>query len=117
MLHNPLRGEIWRVDLDPTRGAELRKTRPAIVINSNHIGRLPLRLIVPITGWNDSYTTFSWLTRIEPTIETGLTKTSAADAFQVRGVSLEQFHDRIGAVSPETLEQIIAAIAVTIEFA
>ncbi|MYF98871.1 type II toxin-antitoxin system PemK/MazF family toxin [Candidatus Poribacteria bacterium] len=32
---NPKRGEIWLVDLNPTRGAEIRKTRPIVVINSD----------------------------------------------------------------------------------
>jgi len=29
------RGEIWLVHLDPTIGAEIRKTRPVVVVNSN----------------------------------------------------------------------------------
>ena len=45
----PKRGEIWLVNLDPTVGAEIQKTRPAIVISSDYIGKLPLKLVVPIT--------------------------------------------------------------------
>ncbi|MGH8603716.1 MAG: type II toxin-antitoxin system PemK/MazF family toxin, partial [Gammaproteobacteria bacterium] len=37
------RGEVWLVSLDPTIGQELKKTRPAVVISSNSIGRLPLK--------------------------------------------------------------------------
>ncbi len=47
---NPKRGEVWWVSLDPTRGAEMQKTRPAVVLSSNRLGRLPLRLVVPLTG-------------------------------------------------------------------
>lgn len=43
------RGEIWLVNLDPTLGAEIRKTRPVIVVNSDSIGALPIRLVAPIT--------------------------------------------------------------------
>jgi mRNA interferase MazF len=45
----PKRGEIWLVNLDPTVGAEIQKTRPAIVISSDCIGKLFLKLVVPIT--------------------------------------------------------------------
>jgi len=34
------RGEIWLINLDPTIGAEIKKTRPAVVISSDGLGRL-----------------------------------------------------------------------------
>jgi mRNA interferase MazF len=34
-------GEIWVVDLEPTVGAEINKTRPAFIINDNRVGKLP----------------------------------------------------------------------------
>ncbi len=42
-------GEIWIINLDPTIGAEIKKTRPAVIVNDNTLGRLPLKIIVPIT--------------------------------------------------------------------
>ena len=51
----PRRGEIWLVDFDPAVGAEIQKIRPAAVISLDTIGRLPLRLIVPITDWKPQY--------------------------------------------------------------
>jgi mRNA interferase MazF len=47
--------EIWLINLDPTVGAEIRKTRPAVVVNDDALGRLPLKIIVPITEWKDRY--------------------------------------------------------------
>ncbi|GHT63373.1 hypothetical protein FACS1894110_01040 [Spirochaetia bacterium] len=41
-------GEVWKVELDPTIGAEIKKTRPAVIINDDDMGALPLKLIVPI---------------------------------------------------------------------
>lgn len=41
--------EIWLVSLDPTVGSEIRKTRPAIIVNDNTLGKLPLKIIVPLT--------------------------------------------------------------------
>jgi mRNA interferase MazF len=51
----PKRGEIWLVNLDPTVGAEIHRTRPAIVISSDYIGKLPLELVMPITNWKNSF--------------------------------------------------------------
>ena len=43
------RGEIWLINLDPTVGAEIRKTRPAVIVNDDAIGILPLKIIAPVT--------------------------------------------------------------------
>lgn len=47
----PKRGDVWNVNFDPTVGAEIGKARPAVVVTVESIGRLPLRLVVPITDW------------------------------------------------------------------
>ena len=49
------RGDIWLINLDPTVGAEIKKTRPAIIVNDDAIGILPLKIIVPITEWKGKY--------------------------------------------------------------
>jgi mRNA interferase MazF len=43
------RSEIWLINLDPTVGAEIRKTRPAAIVSEDAIGILPLKVVVPIT--------------------------------------------------------------------
>ncbi|MBI3194584.1 MAG: type II toxin-antitoxin system PemK/MazF family toxin [Ignavibacteriae bacterium] len=40
-------GEIWLLNLDPTIGAEIQKTRPVVFVNDNSLGKLPLKVIVP----------------------------------------------------------------------
>jgi mRNA interferase MazF len=52
---NPSRGEVWDICFDPSVGAEIQKTRPAVVVNIASVGRLPLRMVVPITDWKDVY--------------------------------------------------------------
>jgi mRNA interferase MazF len=47
----PSRGEVWLADFDPAVGAEIQKVRPALVISLDSIGRLPLRMVVPLTDW------------------------------------------------------------------
>ena len=60
----PKRGEIWLVDFDPAVGAEIRKLRPALVISVDAIGRLPLRMIVPITDWKAQYEHYPWFVEL-----------------------------------------------------
>jgi mRNA interferase MazF len=43
------RGEVWLINLDPAIGAEIRKTRPSVIVNDDAIGILPLKVIVPLT--------------------------------------------------------------------
>lgn len=60
------RAEIWRINLDPSVGAEIRKTRPALILSVDAIGALPLRVVVPITGWKERFSKAPWLVRLEP---------------------------------------------------
>jgi len=48
-------GEIWLINLDPTIGAEIKKTRPTIIVNDDSLGKLPLKIIVPLTDWKQRY--------------------------------------------------------------
>jgi len=109
------KGEVWLVDLDPSKGAEISKQRPAVVVSSVRIGRLPLRIIVPITQWQPEYATFPWMTHISPDKHNGLSKVSAADAFQVRSVSLKRFLKRLGVLPDEMVSNIAKAIALCID--
>src|ERR1051325_10168128 len=88
-----VRGEIWPINLDPVVGAELRKTRPAVIMSDDAIGILPLKVIVPVTDWKERYAIAPWMVRLDPDSENGPAKTSAADAFQVRSVAQDVFPD------------------------
>ncbi|SRR5579885_2124204 len=105
------RGEVWLVSLNPTLGAEMSKIRPAIIVNDDTIGTLPLRVIVPITDWKDRYKLALWMVRLEPDKENGLNKLSAADTFQVRSVAQERLIRRLGRLSDTAMAQIARALA------
>jgi mRNA interferase MazF len=107
----PKRGEIWIVDLDPTRGSEIQKKRTAVVLSANGLGVLPLHIIVPITGWQPKFATAPWLLKLEPTKRNGLAKESGADAFQIRSVSRERFLHRLGVLGPDEIEEIAYRVA------
>lgn len=108
------RGEVWLINLDPTVGAEIKKTRSAVIVSDDAIGVLPLRVIVPITDWKDRYEIAPWMVRLEPSAGNGLEKTSAADAFQVRSVSQERFVRRLGQLADTAMREIAQALAVVL---
>ena len=98
--------EIWLIDLNPTIGAEIQKTRPAIIVSSNAIGILPLKVIVPITDWKTHYTKVPWMIKLTPDTENNLHKISAVDTFQVRSVSQQRFVRQLGRVDDDTMRCI-----------
>ncbi len=110
------RGEIWLINLAPTIGAEIRKTHPVVIISSDAIGILPLRVIVPLTDWKERYQQAAWMVEISPDAENGLVKVSAADTFQIRSVSTARFVRKIGKVSQSDIDCIVEAIGLVVEY-
>ena len=108
-------GEIWEINLSPTIGAEIKKKRPAVIINDDAIGILPLKVIVPITEWKDRYHGAIWMVGIEPNNENMLKKRSAIDTFQIRSISTMRFIRMIGKVPSKTLAEIKTAIKAVID--
>jgi mRNA interferase MazF len=110
----PSRGEIWLIDFDPAVGAEIQKVRPALVISLDSIGRLPLRMVVPITDWKPQYARLPWFVRIPADSSNNLAKDSGADAFQTKSVSLSRFVHRLGTISPAQQDGVASAIALCV---
>lgn len=112
----PRRGEVWLVNFDPTLGAEIKKTRPAIVMSSDAIGKLPVKLIAPVTDWKDYFAKNLWHIRIDPDDANGLKKVSAVDTLQLRGVDVQRFVRKMGQVSEIMMIDIATAIASVVEY-
>ena len=108
-------GEIWEINLSPTIGAEIKKKRPAVVINDDAIGVLPLRVIVPITSWKESFSGAVWMVKTTPDSDNRLRTVSAIDCFQIRSISTRRFIKRIGFVSSNVLNEIKAAVKAVID--
>jgi len=104
-------GEIWLICLDPTVGAEISKSRPGLIINTDSLGKLPLKIIAPITEWKEHYANYPWMVKIIPTEQNNLSKTSAVDCFQIRSVSIDRFLNKIGIVETKTFNNTQEAIA------
>ena len=111
----PRRGEVWNVNFDPTVRAKIQKVRPVVVINSDSIGVLPIRLILPIADWKNQFSGNFWHVSIKPNNTNGLTKASAIDALQIRGMEVKRFISKRGSLNVTLMEEIIAATAAIIE--
>lgn len=72
------------MNFDPTIGSKIKKTRPAIVLSSNAVGKLPIKLIVPLTKWKGYFIDNIWHVQIIPDSINGLSKESAVDVLQLR---------------------------------
>lgn len=104
-------GEVWLINLDPTVGSEIKKTRPVVIVNDNALGKLPLKVIVPLTDWKDRYDIAPWMVKIAPDKNNNLSKPSAADCFQVRSLSELRFAKKLGKITAGQLEEIKAGLA------
>ena len=82
-----------------------------MVISLDTIGRLPLRMVVPVTDWKPQYAAFPWFVQLPASPANGLSKDSGADAFQTKSVSLRRLVRRLGEVTPAQLDEIASAIA------
>jgi mRNA interferase MazF len=87
--------EIWMVDFNPTRGQEISKLRPAIVVNDQRLGKLNLRVVVPIT---DVKLPNVWHHEIMANKANGLGKNCFADCFQLKSLSCDRFVNKIGSL-------------------
>ena len=106
--------DIWLVDFSPKIGAEISKIRPAIVVSSDMIGKLPLKTIVPITNWSDSFKDYPWMIEINPNETNKLSKQSAIDCFQIRNFSTKRFNKHLGNIDDKTFKKIQQTIIKTI---
>ncbi len=109
------RAEIWLINLDPTLGAEIKKTRSAVIVNADQLGKLPLSVIVPITDWKPHYSVAPWMVKLVPTSQNGLSKISSADCFQVRSVSQIRFVKKLGHLRADQMDSIAEGLAVILQ--
>jgi mRNA interferase MazF len=110
MTGNPKRGEIWLVQLDPTRGQEIQKTRPAIVISSEMFSSIPMRIIIPVATWQPKFQNRPFMIAIQRTEENGLDADSAGNILQVRSVASERFVRCLGKVSAAVIQELVAGL-------
>jgi len=108
-----LRGEICLVDLDPVRGAEANKQRPAVVVSNDGANATAARLgrgvitVVPVTSNVTRIYPFQVLL---PAPDCGLTRDSKAQAEQVRSIAIERVGRRVGQLPPRLMAELDDAL-------
>lgn len=103
---NIKQGEVWLVKFFPKIESEMSKTRPAIVVSHDDIGRLPLKTIVPMTDWKDNYRYYPWMLQIINNPKNGLSKVSAIDCFQIKNFANERFVEKVGKIEDDMIFDI-----------
>ena len=107
-IPNPTRGEVWTVDLNPTRGREQAGHRPALIISADELNASPrgLVVIVPIGGTARRLPTHVAL--MPP--EGGVDKPSYAMVEQVRSISKDRLDRRFGAIKRATMDEVVVRL-------
>jgi mRNA interferase MazF len=108
-----LRGEIRLIGLEPARGTEANKRRPAVIVSNDRANAAVERLgrgvvtVVPVTSNLGRVFPFQTLLAAD---STGLRVTSKAQAEQVRSVSVERVGAVLGRVPPDVMADLDDAL-------
>lgn len=109
----PMRGEVYLVEFDPTVGAEIRKTRPAVVIQ-NDLGNTysPLTIVGAITSraGKNLYPTEVLVRKGEG----GLKEDSIILLNQLRSVDHSRLLKKVGTLAPDTMVEVDRALEVSL---
>jgi len=105
--------QIWMVNFEPSVGSEIQKLRPAIVLNSDNIGRFGLKIVAPITEWKEYYKDFPWIIKLLPDERNGLSKPSSIECFQIKSFAKERFVKKVGEINAKLLLEIHSTIVKT----
>lgn len=112
MTQFPRRGEIWTVRLDPVVGSELRKTRPALIIQ-NDLGNefSPTTIVAPLTRAGKR--PYPFLVLVKPP-EGGVTKSSVVNLAQIRVVDKQRLTQCLGELTEDAMREVDRAICVSL---
>jgi mRNA interferase MazF len=112
-LVRPRRGEVYLVNFDPSIGREIRKTRPALIVQNDIANRWsPITIVGAITSspeWREYPTVVS----VEPG-EGGLAKPSRVLLNQVRSIDKQRLVKRMGSLSPITMVKVDQALRISL---
>jgi len=109
----PLRGEMWMIDLDPTRGHEQAGKRPALIVSDDtfNTGPAGLVIVLPLTTKSKGVRCH---VPVQPP-EGGLRKPSFIKCEDVRSVAVERLSRRMGSVSPATMEAVALRLRILMD--
>jgi mRNA interferase MazF len=108
----PRRGEVYLVNFDPTLGAEIQTTRPALIVQNDVANRhSAITIVAAITSQFD-YPLYPTEVLISPP-EGGLRTASVALLNQIRSIDKQRLVRRLGTLKPETMDRVDHAILIS----
>lgn len=109
----PRRGDIYLVSFDPAFGSEIRKTRPALVIQNDLGNRFSdTTIVAAVTSRTESRLYPTEVAVIPP--EGGLSKPSVVLLDQVRTMDKRRLQRRLGRLAPATMERVNDATRISL---
>ena len=113
----PKRGEIYLVNFDPAIGAEIRKIRPALILQNDIANRYsPITIVAAITSFSSgdgkTYPTEVFI----GVSDGGLDNDSVALLNQIRTIDKRRLVKKLGVLKDKTMAQIDKAIQISLEF-
>jgi len=112
-LSYPRRGEVYLVSLDPTVGAEIRKTRPALIVQNDVANRYsPITIVAAITSQFDEELYPTEVLIRAP--EGGLHRDGVVLLNQIRSVDKRRLVESLGRVESETMERVGRALRISL---
>jgi mRNA interferase MazF len=100
----PRRDEVWLVALDPSKGSEIKKTRPCLVVSPDEMNEpLQTALVAPMTT-----TVRGYPTRVNLTFNK---KAGQVALDQLRAVDRQRLVRKLGTISAKTAHEVFSVLA------
>jgi mRNA interferase MazF len=109
----PRRGDLYLVNFDPSIGAEIKKTRPALILQNDIANRYsPITIVAAISSKFDDeiYPTEV----LVPGVEGGLSTDSVVLLNQIRSVDRQRLVRRLGVLKPARMKLVDKAISISL---
>lgn len=110
----PKRGDIYRVNFDPTLGAEIRKTRPALILQNDVANKFsPVTIVAAISSRFDE-PLYPTEVLISAKARTGLAVDSVVLLNQIRTVDKKRLAQRLGRLSSAKMGEVDQALRISV---
>ncbi len=109
----PVRGEVYLVNFDPTLGSEIKKTRPALILQNDIANEYsPITIVAAITSKFDDTL---YPTEVEITAgEAGLKQDSVVLLNQIRSIDRQRLVKKLGKIENATLKKVDISIKISL---
>ena len=112
-MSSPKRGDIYLVNFDPTLGAEIQKTRPALILQNDIANRYsPITIVAAITSKFDEPLYPTEVLISSP--EGGLAVDSVTLLNQIRSIDKRRLVRRLGAIRVSTMERVEQSLQISL---